>query len=207
MIGIDAFSRFGTAYQLIDTRGPTVVRALKLMYIYKYSYPEQIISDNGLNSPQLTEFCQLNNIKLTFIAAYNPRSNLTERVNKSLKSILFKLYNNQYKQFDEETLSLAVFCYNISVHNTTQFSPHYIYTGNQPTIPLDLFLENKNVKSDTQTSYLEDLRQAIANVPLNAFEAFKHNYNSSGNRKFERNNDFISGDKILVSNFRKASQV
>ena len=206
LVGIDAFSRYGTAHQLPDIRGPSIVRSLKLMYIYKHSYPEQIISDNGLNSPELTEFCQLNSIKLTFIAAYNPRSNLTERLNKSLKAILYKLYNDRYKQWDEETLSLAVFSYNISIHNSTGYSPQYIFTGTQPTIPLDLFLENKNVKRDTQTSYLEDLRQAIANVPLNAYEAFKNNYNLSGNRKFERNNDLIAGDKILVRNFRKTSK-
>ena len=109
-------------------------------------------------------------------------------------------------QWDEVTLSMACFFYNISVHQTTGYSPQFVFLGQKPKIPLDLFLNLKDVETETQASYLQELRKAIGNMPINAYEAFKKSYNLSGNKRFKRNNELVAGMKVLIRNFRKSSK-
>ena len=206
LVGIDCFSRFAVAQGVPDVKGSTILWALKLMYIFKYSFPSQIATDNGLDSPELREFCEMNSIKLTFIAVYNPRANLTERLNQSVKKILYKLWNDNSREWDEITLAMAVFFYNIAIHSTTEFSPHFIFLCQKPAIPLDLMLGTVNGEFETQEQYLDELRKSIALVPEKAYEAFSKSFNLSGMRRFNRNTEYVAGQKILVRNFRKTSK-
>ena len=126
----------------------------------------------------------MNSIKLTFIAVYNPRANLTERLNQSVKKILYKLWNDNSREWDEITLAMAVFFYNIAIHSTTEFSPHFIFLCQKPAIPLDLMLGTVNGEFETQEQYLDELRKSIALVPEKAYEAFSKSFNLSGMRQF-----------------------
>ena len=192
---------------LFKIDGPNIVRALKLMYITKFGYCCQIICDNGLNSPELKDFCQVNGIQLTFLSVYSPQGNLQERLNGTLKSILAKTYHNIHREWDETILAMTLFLYNISVHSSIGFSPYYIFLGREPEIPFDLFLDTKNVNGGSQLEYLENLRSAIEKVTPNAYKAFERSINLNSRRNNFRNHEYFAGQKVLVRNFRKAGKL
>ena len=201
----DGYSRYVTGKALHNIDGPNIVRALKLMYISLFSYPTQIVTDGGLSSVPLKTFCEVNAIDLTFISVYHPVSNLQERSNQSLKKILYKLYYSQ-DGWDETTLGLTIFLYNISVHSTTGYSPYFLFIGRKPEVPLDLFLNTVDCKELNQLDYLKDLNNAIANVTQNAFDAFSKSLNLSARRNNLRNSEFYAGQRILLRNFRKSNK-
>jgi IS30 family transposase len=66
--------------------GHNDVSALREICILKAGgvYPRSIISDNGLEfkNEEMTNYCNLNNIKQIFVLSYSPKSNsLTENAN------------------------------------------------------------------------------------------------------------------------------
>ena len=131
---IDAKTKYVQAKALHQIRGIDITNALQVMYINLFSYPSQLISDNGLSSPEIKNFCKINNIDLTFISSYNPRSNgVAERSIKTIKNILYKLYH-QEGEWSETSLSRIVFMYNCAIHGTTGFSPFFLFMGREPVL-------------------------------------------------------------------------
>ena len=124
----------------------------------------------------------------------------------SNRSILYKLYHDAEKQWDENTLSLTTFLYNVSHHKSTNYSPHYIYTGQQPNLPLDLYLNLREADTTSNIDYVEDLIKALERVTENAFESYKQSLNLNARKNNTRNVDYNAGDRILVRNFRKKSK-
>ena len=207
LLGTDGNTRFAVGRALEKIDGVNIVKALKLMYISLFSYPQNIIVDNGLNSVSLREFCSVNSIVLTFLSSYHPQSNIQERCNGSIKKILYRLYNDRQKQWDEILLAQTIYLYNISIHSSLGFSPFYLFLGRKPEIPLDLFLNTTEAKNISQTEYLKDLQTAISRVVDNAFDAYSRSQNLCARRTNLRNAEYVANDPILVRNFRKSGKM
>ena len=97
------------AIGLKNINGASIVYALKNAAIYRFGYPAILIADNGMQSPELLNFCDMNGIDMSFISVYHPNSNICERVNATAKKILYKLYYDAQQQWDETTLNLTLF--------------------------------------------------------------------------------------------------
>ena len=204
--GIDCWSRYGFSIGLRNIDGQSIVSAYMKGWVWKYGHSKEIVIDNGMVSQNLTEYCKINGVKLTRIAVYTPNSNLVERLNGSMKKILFKTMYDMSNQWNSEILAMTMFLYNISQHRSVGYSPHYLFLGQQPNLPLDLLLNSSEVREDTQISYVTNLRKAIARVTGNAYEAFSRSVNMSSRRNNLRNSDYSAGDYVLVKNFRKKNK-
>ena len=206
LLAIDCYSRYVVGKQLRNLDGESVVRAIQQMYIFKHGFFRCLITDNGLDSVQLREFCKTNSIDLTFLSVYSPMGNLQEKCNHSVKRILYKLCNDDRKQWNETTFAQTLHLYNISQHKTVGYAPFYLFYGRAPLIPLDLYLNSTEVDQKTQIDHLDDLRDAISRVTDNAYDAFSKSQNLCARRQNLRNADYFAGQRVLVRNFRKKNK-
>jgi hypothetical protein len=86
-----------------------------------------------------SEFCRSLKIRQKFTANYHPQTNMTERVNRTLKPLIAIFAQEHPHSWDKEIQQLA-FAIRTSVNETTGETPAFLMFGRDPIIPLDLII-------------------------------------------------------------------
>ena len=140
LVMIDHISRYIEASAVPQANVTAVIDCLHEKIIFRHSCPLEIVLDRGSQflSALMKAHAEKSRYKLRYTAPYHPQSNgITERANKTLKSILKKFIEPNQTDWDLK-LCCAVFSYNISIHESTKFSPFYLVFGREARIPADL---------------------------------------------------------------------
>ena len=136
-----AFTKFVTGAVLPNLKSSTIAKAFLQSHVLIHGVPEQVCTDQGSSiegSEFIKEFYQLIGVTKLKTTPYHPRSNLVERANKTIKSILAKIVHDNPNAWDTQ-LQVAIFCYNNTVHMATGFEPSYLFLGRRVRSPSDLF--------------------------------------------------------------------
>jgi hypothetical protein len=123
LVIIDAFSKYVWAEPL-KTKSPIeVINVFKK--IFKYRKPEKIRSDRGLefNNKPFKNFCDSNGI--TYFTTQNKdiKCALVERVNRTLKEKIFRIFTHFGTRKWIDYLPQVVMSYNKSKHRSTRMAP------------------------------------------------------------------------------------
>ncbi|XP_053206259.1 uncharacterized protein LOC128390549 [Panonychus citri] len=95
------------------------------------------------------------NAKWQLSTAYHPQTNgLTERVNRTICSMLMHYCQEQNQTKWTRILPLINFAYNSSVNRINQVSPFFLLYGREPMLPVDL-QTNPDVKKTTLGEYMK----------------------------------------------------
>ena len=199
----DVYSKFT---RVIPTKNQTAVTVAKALYKYWfvcYGVPERIHSDQGANfmSRLIAELCQVYNIKKSRTTAYHPIGNsCVERFNRTLHDLLRTLEYDQKRRWTS-FIDAAVHNYNITPCKTTGYSPHYLFFGDSPRVPLDNLYDLRHSESSE-----EWMVQHIKRI-----NRVKELANENSNRSHERNKErydkrakattITVGDKVYKRQF------
>lgn len=137
----DHFSKWTQAYPLATTTSEDVARVI-LDHMYKFGLATNILTDQGRNfqANMLRQLYELLDIKKLRTSSYHPECNgITERFNRSLKSMLRCFVNENQTDWDE-LLSALCYAYNASTHSMTGKSPYEIIFGRKAKLPIDLMV-------------------------------------------------------------------
>ena len=107
----------------------------------RHGCPKSILSDQGRNfiSEIVQEVGRFMNTKWQLSTAYHPQTNgLTERVNRTVCTMLTHYCQEQNQTRWTQVLPLINFAYNSNVNRSTQMSPFYLLYGREPILPIDL---------------------------------------------------------------------
>ncbi|KAF0749587.1 Uncharacterized protein FWK35_00035164 [Aphis craccivora] len=132
----DELSRYALAIALSSTDAPTVAQAFVECYVCTYGIPKSILTDCGTNflSDVFKGMCKLLDIKKVQTTAWHPQTNgFLERSHKTLKTYL-RSFVDKDSNWDK-LLCYATFCYNTTVHTSTDFTPYELVFGTKPNIP------------------------------------------------------------------------
>lgn len=127
---IDHYSRYTKFFPLKTKHSPNVVEALG-RYAADFGVPQSLVADNGgeFVSRPFQDFCQKHHITTHYTTPYNPRGNsLTERVHRSLKSVLSTLcagYPLKWPQYLPSCQAVL----NSAVHTSTGVQPYFAFFG------------------------------------------------------------------------------
>jgi len=152
---IDHFSRYAEAMAVREANASSVILALREKVLFRHSCPKEIIVDRGSQflSGLIREHSKKSNYKLRFTAPYHPQTNgMTERLNQTLKHTIRKFVDVTQTDWDD-VLPCAVFAYNITVHESTKFSPFYLVYKTEPRIPADLELPVLSERTAEETGH------------------------------------------------------
>ncbi|CAF2181851.1 unnamed protein product, partial [Rotaria magnacalcarata] len=107
----------------------------------RYGLPKHIVSDNGPQfiSNLFKNFCNALGIKQYLTVNYHPQSNMTERVNRTLKLLIPIYPQQQPTSWDKEIQKLA-YAIRTAVNEITDETPAFMMLGRDPRGPLDLLI-------------------------------------------------------------------
>ncbi|CAF1432643.1 unnamed protein product [Rotaria sordida] len=141
LVVVDYFTRWIELFPLKSTTSTDMVNILMNEVFSRYGLPQHIVSDNGPQfvSNLFKNFCDTLGIKQNLTANYHPQSNMTERVNRTLKPLIAIYAQQQHNSWDDEIQKLA-FAIRTAVNETTGETPAFMMFGRDLRGPLDLLI-------------------------------------------------------------------
>lgn len=147
---LDKFSKFATAYTLMNRASVTVLKSLKT-YISQYGIPEKLICDQGseFTSNIFKDFCRQYNITLHMTSFQQTSSNApVERFHSTLTEI-YRLITAKRKEMKleidhDEILSESLITYNNAIHSATKLTPFELFHGRTYKFDRDATFENEH---------------------------------------------------------------
>lgn len=130
LVVTDYFTKYSLIYSLKDAKTPAIVKLLEEEVFLVYGVPRLLLCDNG---PQFISraFQQLTReyqVKIRFNSNYHPQANPTERVNRTLKSMLAMYVSDNHRLWDVNLPKIAC-ALRTAVHETTRHSPYFLNFG------------------------------------------------------------------------------
>jgi hypothetical protein len=141
LVIVDYFTRWVEIFPMRATTSIEIAEVLINQVFTRYGLPRYILSDNGPQfvSNLFNEFCRLMAIQRKLTANYHPQTNMTERVNRTLKPLIAIFAQEHPHSWDKEVQKLAL-AIRTSVNETTGETPAFLMFGRDPKIPLDLII-------------------------------------------------------------------
>jgi hypothetical protein len=137
---VDVFSKLAIAIPIPNERSETVGRALQQRVFSVYGYPRILLSDRakGFVGDGLKWLCRHIGVAKIHTTGLLPTgASPVERYHRSLSAALTVTCNRAKNDWASQ-VDAVTFAYNISVNETTGFSPFYLTTGRHPNIPLSV---------------------------------------------------------------------
>jgi transposase InsO family protein len=90
LVVIDDFTKWTEVFPLRDATAARICKVLEESLFCRFGMPKTLVSDNGSNftSQILAYLCKQWKIQQRFTSPYHPQSNLTERANRSIKTMI-----------------------------------------------------------------------------------------------------------------------
>jgi transposase InsO family protein len=132
-------SKYAFTFPVPDTTAKTTADIFVNEIVCKYGAPIELLTDNagGFRSDLLFEITKLCHTKKIFSTSYHPETQgQVERFNRTLINMITAYVSNTYNDWDE-FLQPVTFAYNISVHDVTNYTPHYLMFGREAITPFD----------------------------------------------------------------------
>ena len=156
----------------------------------RFGPPTIIHSDQGRNfeSNLMQEVCSLMGIHKSRTTAYHPqRDGQVERQNRTLQEML-AAFVSEHKDDWDTWVSLAVYAYNTSCHESTGFSPYELVFGRSPRTPLELDLDIPLKHPCSQSEYSQSVRKVL------------HSFNHKARANLQQSRQRQQNSQSLVTN-------
>lgn len=162
-----------------------------------FGTPRSIVTDRGalFTSSFWSDFCHHLRIKRKLSTAFHPQTDgQTERQNQTLEAYL-RIFAN-YRQDDwAESLSIAEFVTNNTVHSSTGQTPFFALYGVHPDLPEEADLSTgRNVAASDRVRKIRTARKLMEEEMLHAVAKQEKYYNMKRNPA-----EFSVGDQVLLS--------
>ena len=209
LVIVDYFTRWIEVFPMNVTTSTAVAEVLMDQVFARYGLPRYILSDNGPQfvSNLFNEFCRLLKIQRKFTANYHPQTNMTERVNRTLKPLIAIFAQEHPHSWDKEIQKLAL-AIRTSVNETTGETPAFLMLGRDPRTPLDLIIGDpiqglpaRNAEHEEIQRYRTQLINKLR-VTYNIVKEHSEVEKASQKMKYDKHTtqrDFKEGDLVWVA--------
>ena len=138
---LDGWSRFFVCQPIPDKSATTVAQAIVTSFINYFGAPHSIHSDRGteFTAKVFSEVMKILGVTHNVGPAYNPWSNLVERVHRTLSSMLRSVLPREERNWDRYC-HLLMLAYNSKVCASTGVTPAVAFLGRELSLPVDLML-------------------------------------------------------------------
>ena len=193
---IDHCTGWAEAFPLKDKTNRSVWEAFTNLFLPRHGVPEVIISDNGgeFTAIEWERYLQQLGVDHRHTTPVHPQSNgRTERFNRTLKSMLEKLVNNNTATW-EDRLGDALLAYRTSVSTVHGHTPFYLMYGRRSRMPLTRVLAGNGC--NPFGNRLDDLATALK-ITRQLTEESRH-CNRERLAKKANACDIAVGDSVVV---------
>lgn len=138
MVVVDYYSRWVEPFAMKDAKTPKVCQILRSEIFTRWGIPKFMVSDRGpqFTSQLMAQMCETWGVTQKLTTAYHPQTNMTERVNRTLKTMIATFVGNNHQDWDRwlPEFRLAL---NTAVHETTGATPAKLALGRELMGPLE----------------------------------------------------------------------
>ena len=206
---IDHFTRYVSAYPLVDKSTETVTKAM-VQFITLNGVPISITSDRGseFQSNLFQNVCRNLEVKCNYTTAYHPSSNgACEKANSTIKKLLSHLSSDDKFTWDEQ-LPFALLAMNTAYQSLIQEVPYFLHHGRDANLPF-----NKLVNKRNRVNYSDDYASEMSGRLSKAFALVKtltqkaHDLSAKQYNKRVRNTNKVEiGSIVLLRNETNKTQ-
>ncbi|CAF5091467.1 unnamed protein product, partial [Rotaria sp. Silwood1] len=153
LVVVDYFTKWVELFPLQSIKSTIIAQLFLDEVICRFGFPIRVISDNGVQflSKIFIQLCNILGIQHQRTPLYHPQSNLSERINRTLKPMLASLAHNDSKSWDLK-LSQIAFALRTAPSESTDNSTAFLMFGRHPRQPLDLLLPPPAVSDNLPSS-------------------------------------------------------
>jgi len=170
IVAIDYFSKWSEIKAVQNKTAETVARFL-FELIYRHFCMSIQINDQGREfdnqvSDRLHVFT---GTKQRVTSVYHPQSNgLVERQNRTIKNMILKtLYNENYVSRWPDIIDGVLLAHRTVRHENTKYSPFFLLYNREPTLPMDIILEEITCSSNDMKEDEINLKEGDTNILCN----------------------------------------
>lgn len=209
LVIVDYFTRWVELFPMANTTSIEIAQILINEVFTRYGIPQYILTDNGPQfiSNSFQETCRALGIERKLTANYHPQTNMTERVNRTLKPMIAIFAQQKPHSWDKEIQKLAM-AIRTSINETTGETPAFMMFGRDPKIPLDLIVGDPKPgppPATVESLHIENYKRNLMHNLRCAYEMVKEHSEVekiSQKMKYDRHTSerqFNVGDLVWVS--------
>ena len=199
LVIVDYYTKWVELFPLRDSTSTKLCRIIKDDVFLRWGVPKYLLSDRGpqFTSNLLADLCKNWGVTQKLTTSYHPQTNLTERVNRTLKTMMASYVGNNHREWDR-WLPEFRFAINTAVHDTTGTTPAQLAIGRSLKGPLERLITKSPMPSPEQPGYsVMERQQKLAEEVsrrVNAAKARQARYYNI----HRRNAQFSDGDLVWV---------
>lgn len=184
LVVTDYLSKFSLVFALRSASAALVVKKIEEDVFLLFGVPKIIICDNGVQfrSKEFRNLVSKYKVGIQHTPYYNPRANPTERVNRTLKTLLATYVGDNHRKWDVELQAVAC-ALRTAAHETTRLSPYFVNFGRDMILSGEDYREVE--KRDGESMSSERLR---AGAMARVFEDVKNRLEVAGRHSAHRYN-------------------
>lgn len=128
LVVTDYFSKYVVTHPCRSANAKTLTKFLENNIFLVCGAPQTLTCDNGtpMKSKEFRTLCDKYKVKLFYTAAYYPRADHTERVNRVIKTMLKSFVDQNNHRTWEDNLPAISCAIRTTRHETTGFTPFFI---------------------------------------------------------------------------------
>ncbi|XP_076660488.1 uncharacterized protein LOC143363841, partial [Halictus rubicundus] len=187
----------------------SILNALLDHYIYIFSAPKTILTDQGQNfvSELMTKFEEAFKIKHVKTTSFHPQSNGSlERTHATVKDLIRTSLHDSDKEWDD-VLNFICLGYNTSIHEATGFTPFELTFGRKANLPSSIARTTGFTYDEMFSLWQKQLNRYLTLARETLLKS-KKRYQRDQRRKIVRTQAiFKEGDFVLVHNDHKKDKL
>lgn len=189
LVVADCFTKYTLFFPLRSATSDLVRKHIEEDVFLVYGVPQYLICDNGKQyvSKNFRNMVASYDCRILFNAYYHPQANPTERVNRTLKTMIRSYVGKDHKNWDKQLPRLG-FALRTAVHEVTGYSPAYLNFGRElPISGKQHPVDGREAKAPLGfvdrhglAKHVEDLRVVCEDVKRRldkAYQRSSHRYN------------------------------
>ncbi|CAF0771944.1 unnamed protein product, partial [Didymodactylos carnosus] len=210
----DYFTKWVEFFSLGTIKSRNIAQLLHDEVICRHGIPVKIVFDNGAQfvADVFRETLKIMGIRHRTTALYHPQSNLSERVNRTLKPMLAIFAEHDIESWDIRLPQLAL-AIRAAIHESTGQSPAFLMYGRELKLPLDLMygpevdVLDELKSSEEVRAYTERLKAILVSAHQSARETLEIAQQGQKLLYDRRRKDvqFKEGDLVLMANTSRSA--
>lgn len=131
----DLFTKWIELSPIRAANGKNITATFDDLILTRWGAPRVLLSDNGREyiNKLLQNLADEYNIFHSKTPPYHAQANPTERVNRSLKTMIVAFLGQDHRDWDVHVKEFR-FAYNTSTHSSTKYSPAFLNFGREPLV-------------------------------------------------------------------------
>ena len=163
LVVVDYYSKWVEMFPLRDSKTPRLIKILREEIFTRWGVPLYLVSDRGpqFTANLLTDLCKAWGVVQKLTTSYHPQTNLTERINRTLKTMIASFVGQHHNTWDQ-WLPEFRFALNSAQQETTGKVPAELALGRKLHGPLERLINKPPSPADQAAYNLVERQQKMA---------------------------------------------